>query len=30
MADETRILAVSELARLHFLRRGVKRLGASL
>ena len=28
--DEARILAVSELARLHFLRRAVKRLGASL
>jgi hypothetical protein len=27
--DEARILAVSELARLHFLRRAVKRLGAS-
>ncbi len=28
--DEARILAVSELARLHFLRRAVKRLGAPL
>jgi hypothetical protein len=28
--DEARILAVSELARLQFLRRAVKRLGASL
>jgi hypothetical protein len=28
--DEARILAVSELARLHFLRRTVKRLGAAL
>jgi hypothetical protein len=28
--DEARILAVSELARLHFLRRAVKKLGASL
>jgi len=28
--DEARILAVSELARLHFLRRAVKRPGASL
>lgn len=28
--DEARILALSELARLHFLRRAVKRLGASL
>jgi hypothetical protein len=27
--DEARILAVSELARLHFLRLAVKRLGAS-
>jgi hypothetical protein len=27
--DEARILAVSELARLHFLRRAVQRLGAS-
>jgi hypothetical protein len=27
--DEARILAVSELARLHFLRRVVRRLGAS-
>jgi hypothetical protein len=28
--DEARILAVSELARMHFLRRAVQRLGASL
>ena len=29
-ADETRILEVSELARLHFLQRAVQRMGASL
>jgi hypothetical protein len=29
-ADETRILEVSELARLHFLQRAVQRIGASL